>query len=115
MLCLPVIAVRGTGGLHDGAGFGRWAPVVCLVAVAEEVFLRGALYDAVQRAHGELTAIVAGAGCFALLHLPLYGWRAVALDLFVGMFLGELRRRSGGPTAPALAHTGADLAAWFLR
>ena len=91
----------------------RWPSNV--VAIAEEWFLRGALYDAVSRVAGDNVAIGVGALAFGLLHLPLYGWGAVPLDLAVGVLLGELRRVSGTPAAPAVTHVGADLVAWFLR
>ena len=49
VLCLPVVA-RGDLGTHRPAGsFAGWALVVALVAVAEEVFLRGALFAAGAR------------------------------------------------------------------
>ena len=115
LLCLPVLIIRGAQPLHDSDGFVRWAFVVTFVAVAEEFFLRGALYDAVADRAGETAAIVVAAVAFALLHVPLYGWQVLALDVVVGLIFGELRRRTGTPAAPAVAHVGADLAAWFLR
>jgi membrane protease YdiL (CAAX protease family) len=115
VLCLPVALLRLGQPLHDGVGFGGWAAVVAVVAAAEEVFLRGTLYDAVRAAVDERAAIVVGAIAFAALHVPLYGWHVVPLDLVVGLVLGELRRVSGTPAAPVLTHVGADLAAWFLR
>ena len=114
VLCLPVL-LSWTPRVVGTAGFATWAAVVTVVAVAEEAFLRGALYDAVDRAVGADAAIAVGAVAFALLHVPLYGWYVVPLDLAVGVLLGELRRVSGTPTAPAVTHVGADLAAWFLR
>ena len=114
VLCLPVL-LSWTPRVVGTEGFAVWAAVVCVVAVAEEVFLRGALYDAVTRVAGADAAIALGAVAFALLHVPLYGWHVVPLDLAVGVLLGELRRVSGTPTAPAVTHVGADLAAWFLR
>ena len=84
------------------------------VATAEEAFLRGALYDAVARARGVDAAVVVGALAFAALHVPLYGWHAVPLDLAVGLALGALRVVTGTWTAPALAHAGADLVGWWL-
>jgi membrane protease YdiL (CAAX protease family) len=89
--------------------------VVSFVALAEELFLRGTLYDAVRARAGDDAAIGVAAVVFALLHVPLYGWHVVPLDLAVGVLLGELRRVSGTPAAPAVTHVGADLAAWFLR
>jgi membrane protease YdiL (CAAX protease family) len=115
LLCVPVALLRLGLPLHGTAGFARWALVVAVVATAEEVFLRGALYDAVRNALDDRAAIVVGAVAFAALHVPLYGWRVVPLDLAVGLVLGELRRVSGTPAAPAVTHVGADLGAWFLR
>jgi membrane protease YdiL (CAAX protease family) len=66
-------------------------------------------------AAGDGVAIAGAAAAFALLHVPLYGWRALPLDLAVGVVLGLLRRRAGSATAPAIAHAAADLAGWFLR
>ena len=113
-LCVPVL-LRWTPRPPVVDGFARWALVVTLVAVAEEVFLRGTLYDAVRRVAGDDAAIGVAAVAFALLHVPLYGWHVVPLDLAVGVLLGEQRRVSGTPAAPAVTHVGADLAAWFLR
>lgn len=116
-LCAPVTALRfSIGSAHRPAGsFVHWASIVAVVAVAEEVFLRGALYEAVQEWLGVGPAIWVGAVAFALLHAPLYGWRAMPLDLAVGLILGWLRDRTASPTAPAAAHVTADLLAWWLR
>ena len=113
-LCVPVL-LRWTPRPPVVDGFVRWALVVTFVAVAEEVFLRGTLYDAVRAVAGDDAAIGVAAVAFALLHVPLYGWVVVPLDLAVGVLLGELRRVSGTASAPAVTHVGADLAAWFLR
>ena len=51
---------------------------------------------------------------FALMHVPLYGWHVVPLDLGVGLWLAGLRLATGGVAAPAIAHTVADLATWWL-
>lgn len=115
VLCVPVALLRGAIPLHGAEGFACWALVVTVVATAEEVFLRGTLYDAVRAALDERAAILVGAAAFALLHVPLYGWQVVPLDLVVGLLLGELRRSTGTAAAPAVTHVGADLAGWFLR
>lgn len=114
VMCLPVL-LSWSPRLVPTDGFVVWAAVVTTVAVAEEAFLRGTLYDAVSSVAGANAAIAVGAVAFALLHVPLYGWHVVPLDLAVGALLGELRRVSGTPAAPAVAHSGANLAAWFLR
>jgi membrane protease YdiL (CAAX protease family) len=51
---------------------------------------------------------------FALMHVPLYGWHVVPLDLAVGLALGGLRVATRGVAAPAVAHAVADLATWWL-
>jgi len=50
-----------------------------------------------------------------LLHVPLYGWHMVPLDLTVGVVLGLLRSWSGTAAALALAQEVADLVGWFVR
>jgi membrane protease YdiL (CAAX protease family) len=115
LLCAPVALMRLGVPLRDGSGFASWAVVGAVVATAEEVFLRGTLYDAVRDAADDRAAIVVGAVAFAALHVPLYGWHVVPLDLVVGLVLGELRRASGTAAAPAVTHVGADFAGWFLR
>lgn len=115
LLSAPVALLRLGVPLHGGSGFAPWALVIVIVATAEEVFLRGALYDAVRDAADDRAAIIVAAVAFAALHVPLYGWHVVPLDLAVGLVLGELRRVSGTAAAPAVTHVAADLAAWFLR
>ena len=89
--------------------------MVTLVAVAEELLLRGALFEALTRWRNENTAIAVSAVAFALLHVPVYGWHVLVLDLAVGVALGVLRAVSGSVTAPAITHVVADLAGWWLR
>lgn len=117
VICLPVgvehlLAPRP---LPPATGFASWALAVTVVATAEEVFLRGTLYDAVRDLAGTCWAVGVAALVFALLHVPLYGWRVLPLDLAVGVVLGGLRAHTGSLAAPAVAHVGADLAGWFLR
>jgi membrane protease YdiL (CAAX protease family) len=114
VLVLPVLVTHGVGGHLTAASYLIWAPATVAVATAEEAFLRGALYDAVARARGVDVAVVVGAVAFAALHVPLYGWHVVPLDLAVGLVLGALRVVSGTWTAPAIAHAGADLVGWWL-
>jgi membrane protease YdiL (CAAX protease family) len=119
LLAPPLLLHLRSAPLHLGSppqDFPLWAAVVTLVAVAEEALLRGALMTAMLRSGARPeTAVAVAAVAFALLHVPLYGWVAIPLDLAVGVWLGGLRLRSGGPGAPALAHTLADLATWWLR
>jgi len=94
--------------------FAPWAAVTVLVAVAEEAILRGALFDAVEEGGGAALAIGVTAAAFALLHVPLYGWHVVPLDLGVGLLFGGLRILGGGIAAPAVAHVVADIATWWM-
>lgn len=89
--------------------------MVAVVAIAEEGFLRGALWDSLMDWLGPSRTVWVTSACFALLHLPLYGLRALPLDLGVGIILGGLRAATRSPTAPAAAHVTADLLAWWLR
>jgi membrane protease YdiL (CAAX protease family) len=118
VIALPALRLHLStvhAGLLDPHLLPAWAAVVTVVAVAEEMLLRGALFSAVARATTERHAVVVTAVVFALLHVPLYGVRALPLDLAVGVLLGGLRQLTGGVTAPATAHVLADLAGWWLR
>jgi membrane protease YdiL (CAAX protease family) len=117
LVCAPVAFehVLTAKPVYGTQGFAGWAAAVVVVATAEEVFLRGALYEATERVWGASAAIGLGAVCFALLHVPLYGWHVLPLDLAVGLVLGGLRQGAGTAAAPAITHVGADLVGWFLR
>ena len=100
--------------LAPSAAFAPWAAVTILVASAEELVLRGALFDDLDGSLGTLGAVVVTSLVFALMHVPLYGWQVVPLDLGVGLWLAGLRLATGGIAAPAVAHSIADLATWWL-
>lgn len=91
-----------------------WTPLVIIVATAEEVMLRGALFAALLESHGATVAVVVTSIAFGLMHVPLYGWSALPLDTVVGLFLGGLRLVTGGVTAPVIAHAVTDVAAGWL-
>ena len=117
LLCtVPVLVHLREPGVPLPAGaFPGWAAVVTAVAVGEEWLLRGALFTAVTFWRGEQAALAVSTLAFGLLHVPFYGWTALPLDLAVGLLLGALRQLTGSWRAPALAHTLADLAGWWLR
>jgi membrane protease YdiL (CAAX protease family) len=94
--------------------FAGWVAVTLIVATGEEALLRGALFDALRPRAGVAATVLATSLVFALLHVPLYGWHVVPLDIAVGFWLGGLRLASGGVAAPAIAHALADLATWWL-
>lgn len=116
LIGLALVAHLGRVGpsLAPATAFLPWAVVTIIVATAEEAVLRGALFAAVRPHGGVTAAIVVTSVAFALMHVPLYGWHVVPLDLGVGIFLGGLRLASGGLAAPAVAHAVADLATWWL-
>jgi membrane protease YdiL (CAAX protease family) len=117
VLCAVPLAVhlRTPGGALPVAHLPLWAAVVTVVAVAEEVLLRGVLWSAAEQWRGTTGALSVTTAAFGLLHVPLYGWEALPLDLAVGLFLGGLRMAAGGWGSAAVAHTVADLAGWWLR
>jgi membrane protease YdiL (CAAX protease family) len=116
VLCLPPLVhrVSAGGAVLPTGQFPAWAAVVALVAVAEEVLLRGVVFDRLLRARGTAFAVVVTSVAFAALHAPLYGMRVLPLDLAVGVWLGALKVATGSVAAPATAHVAADLAGWWL-
>ena len=120
-LALITLAASSVSGIGAGTLLGRpaapfvpWAAITIVVATAEEAILRGRLFDAIRRAGGLAPAMLVTTVAFALMHVPLYGWHVVPLDLAVGLALGGLRLATGGIAAPAAAHAVADLATWWL-
>jgi membrane protease YdiL (CAAX protease family) len=91
-----------------------WVPLVTAVAAAEELVLRGVLFDAVSARAGDVVAIGLTALLFAVIHLPLYGGASLGIDLCVGVFLGCLRVATGSVAAPLVAHVLADVATGWL-
>ena len=94
--------------------FAAWVLVTGVVVLGEEAILRGVLFDAVASAAGALPAVLLTSLAFALIHVPLYGWQVVPLDLGVGVWFGGLRLASGGAGAPTVAHLLADLSTWWF-
>lgn len=99
---------------RPAAPFLPWALVTIAVATAEEGLLRGILFDRLRNGGGVATAIGITTAAFALMHVPLYGWHVLPLDLAVGFGLGGLRLSTRTLVAPAVAHAVADLATWWL-
>lgn len=117
VLCaVPLVRRLTEGGVAQPAGMlPVWAAVVSFVAVAEELLLRGALFARAKERYGSAAAVAVTSVAFALLHVPVYGWHVLPLDVAVGVCLGGVRLLAGSVTAPAVAHTLADLAGWWLR
>jgi membrane protease YdiL (CAAX protease family) len=96
------------------APFLPWATITILVAAAEEAILRGVVWDRITQRNGALVALLVTTVVFALIHVPVYGLQVLPLDLGVGLLFGGLRLATGGVAAPAIAHSLADLATWWL-
>ena len=94
--------------------FAGWVLVTGVVVVGEEALLRGALFTAIERLAGLIPAVMVTSAAFALMHVPLYGWEVLPLDLGVGVLLAGLRVATGGIAAPCTAHLLADLSTWWL-
>lgn len=116
LLILPLVLHDPSPALRIGQGtaFWPWAAATSLVAVAEEVVLRGVLWRWIAVAGGDVAALIATSALFALIHVPTYGPTIVPLDLAVGCYLGGLRLWFGNPGASAVAHLVADLGTWWL-
>jgi membrane protease YdiL (CAAX protease family) len=114
VLVVPAAVTHGFSAQRTTSGYLGWALLTAVVATTEEAFLRGALFGVLARWGGSDVAVVGAAVAFALLHVPLYGWAVLPLDLAVGLLLGALRLLTGGWAAPAVAHVGADLAGWWV-
>lgn len=129
---LPALGIGAVGGcvlivlprlLHPDAPslvgmrpqpFVVWVAVTLMVAAGEEVLLRGVLLDATNQVAGPVAAVALSSIAFALLHVPLYGWSVVPLDLAVGVWFCGLRLATRSLAAPTVAHAIADLASWWL-
>jgi membrane protease YdiL (CAAX protease family) len=94
-------------------GFVGWGAGTALVATLEEAAVRGTLQGLWTRAVGVPGGLLASAVVFAGIHLPAYGPSAMPVDLTVGLVLAGLRALTGRVAPCALAHVGADWAAWF--
>jgi membrane protease YdiL (CAAX protease family) len=114
VLVVPALAFTPIRGSLPLASFPAWLAATALVAPAEEAFLRGVLYDVLSRRWGVDVAIGVAAVAFGLLHVPFYGWHALPLDTAVGVVLGVARLAAGTWTAPAIAHTAADVVGWWM-
>ena len=79
-----------------------------LAAVAEEVFFRHFVYDTL-RPGGELVAVAGSAVLFALVHVTVYGWWVLPIDLAAGFVLSWQRWATGSWKVPAVTHVLANL------
>jgi membrane protease YdiL (CAAX protease family) len=81
-----------------------------LAAVSEEAFFRRFAYG-LAAARGPLLAVVLSAVVFAAVHVTVWGWGVLPLDLAAGLILGWQRWASGRWSVPALTHVAANVLA----
>lgn len=81
-----------------------------VAAVAEELFFRRLVYGWLLR-WGVTLAIVGSAVLFTAVHIPIYGWGVLPLNLAAGLIFGWQRWVTGTWTAPAVTHVVANLLA----
>ena len=79
-----------------------------LAAVAEEAFFRRYLYGLVVERHGAAMAVAVTAGAFALVHVTVWGWWVLPLDLAAGLVLSWQRAATGRWSVPAATHVVAN-------
>jgi hypothetical protein len=78
-----------------------------LAAVAEEALFRRLAYGALM-AGGAAWAVAGSALLFGLVHVTVYGWWALPIDLAAGLLLSWQRLVSGTWAVPAVTHVLAD-------
>ena len=103
------------GGAPVRSPLAAWSlPLALLAAVAEEALFRRAAYGALER-HGAAVAVGVTATVFALMHVPLYGWAVLPVDLGAGLLLSWQRWASGTWTVPAATPGAANVLMTVLR
>jgi membrane protease YdiL (CAAX protease family) len=81
-----------------------------VAAIAEELFFRRLVYGWLAT-RGAGLAVGVSALLFALVHVPVYGWSVLPIDVAAGLVFGWQRWASGTWTAPAVAHALANVLA----
>lgn len=100
---------RILGGGHPPVPFAaRFIVLNTLAAVAEEAFFRRLTFGALER-HGAAWAITGSTLLFALVHVTVYGWWVLPLDLAAGLIFSWQRWSSGRWSVPAATHVLANV------
>lgn len=102
-------AVRGVLGYAAGTPLALIIVVTAVNGVAEEIFFRGALWDAVPR-HKEIVTTIVYAVATLATGNPMLAFAAVLL----GLVTAQQRRVTGGILAPALTHVTWSVAMLFI-
>ena len=99
-----------SGGIPPAPWALRAVALATLAAVAEEAFYRRLAYGLAVGA-GPVVAVGLSAAAFALVHVTIWGWGVLPLDLAAGLLLGWQRWASGRWSVPAATHVAANLLA----
>ena len=100
---------RIVGGGHPPVPFAaRFILLNTLAAVAEEAFFRRFTFGALER-HGVAWAIAGSTVLFALVHVTVYGWWVLPIDLAAGLIFSWQRWASGRWSVPAVTHVLANV------
>ena len=100
---------RVIGGGHPPVPLAaRFIVLNTLAAVAEEAFFRRLVYGALER-HGAALAVTGSALLFAVVHVTVYGWWVLPLDLAAGLVFSWQRWATGRWSVPAATHVVANV------
>jgi membrane protease YdiL (CAAX protease family) len=100
---------RVIGGGHPPIPFAaKLIALNSLAAVAEEAFFRRLVFGALER-HGAAVAISGSTVLFALVHVTVYGWWVLPLDLAAGAVFSWQRWATGRWSVPAVTHVIANV------
>jgi hypothetical protein len=103
-----VVARLAGAGHRPGPFTLRIVALNSLAAIAEEALFRRLAYGALL-AGGAAWAVGGSALLFGLVHVTVYGWWALPIDLAAGLLLSWQRLASGTWAVPAVTHIVADL------
>jgi membrane protease YdiL (CAAX protease family) len=100
---------RAIGGGHPPAPFAlRLVALNGLAAIAEEALFRRLLFGALER-HGAVVAVAGSTVLFAVVHVTVYGWWVLPIDIGAGLVLSWQRWATGNWTVPAVTHVLANV------
>lgn len=111
-LLLGIAAFAAARGLLGGA----WVPPATgwlfasamVAAVSEEAFFRRYLYDMLDR-YGAAAAMLGSSVVFGAVHVPVWGWRALPVDIAAGLLFAWQRHATGSWIVPAATHLVANV------
>ncbi|MFP5317631.1 MAG: type II CAAX prenyl endopeptidase Rce1 family protein [Acidimicrobiia bacterium] len=105
------LAMGGPGAAWAAPLLVRSLVLNSLAAVAEEAFFRRLVYGVLERPWGTTVAVAGSAAAFAVVHVTVWGWWVLPLDLAAGLLLSWQRAASGRWTVPAATHVLANVLA----